>query len=90
MSEITGVTLKRSEIGNCSHCGAIPEGEEFTGRFNKYGTHMNSQGGWWLRVVHEVDIFKEDQPRLPDRVSTLLCPSCTEKHNERIRKLLNF
>lgn len=85
-----GILLKRSELGDCKRCGLSSEGEEFKGRFNNQCTHMDSQNGWWLRIDHSRDIYKEGGPRNPDKVGELLCPKCLDKHNVEIGKLLDF
>jgi len=91
-----GITLKRDELGNCRRCEASPDGEVFKGHANIKSdlsytcTHMNSQNGWWLRIEHSFDHWSEDNPRNPDEVGELLCPTCLIQHNKDMSELLGL
>jgi len=88
---MSGITLKREDIGNCRRCGTSPKGEKFEGNLNiECCTHMHSHDGWWLRIDHGVDVFKKDHPRKPDVVGELLCPSCAQDHDDSLKEILDF
>ena len=84
------INLNRDDMGDCRGCGASPADEIFRGHYNEYGTHGNSNNGWWLRIVHSWDYTADGRVREPDRVGDLLCPKCLEEHNERVGDLLNL
>lgn len=85
---IDGILLKRKEIGNCRHCNKSPDGVEFHGSFNCYGTHLKSKCGWWLRVDHSMGWGNE--PRGDDKVGELLCSVCGPKEAERVAEIMGL
>lgn len=86
---MNNINLKRNEIGNCRNCGKSPEGEEFRGRFSSRCTHMESQGGWWLRIDHHENWLEpENKPK--DTVGELLCPDCLKEYNEKMTEFLGL
>ena len=80
------INIKRADIGDCRDCKKSPHDVKFKGIFNKFGTHLKSDCGWWLRIDHHHDYRMEGVFREPDTVGDLLCPPCLDLHNERMRE----
>lgn len=83
------VLLKRNEIGVCRGCMKSPDGIDFKGRFNEHNTHMKSECGWWLNIIHKYDIYN-DLKQLPDIVGDLKCKECCDNDTKSLNELMEL